>query len=135
MLWYYNKFYNEGSRKFYTPLGGTLTILAFLLSMVIFVQVKLEDFMNNNPTSITSTKRDDYHNIKFKEEKLWITWRLGDFGGKTVDHKNILYPIIYYYKCVRNHELKRMGVTYEFIVIFFIVYSLFFKKRAKIFRH
>ena len=108
-------FYNEGSRKLYTPLGGVLTILAFFFSMVIFVQVKLEDFKNNNPTSITSTKRDDYHNIKFKEEKIWIPWRVRDFGGKTVDHKNIFYPIIYYYKGVRNHELKRLDITYEFI--------------------
>ena len=108
-------FYNEGSRKLYTPLGGILTILALCFSITIFVTVKLEEFLHNNPTSITSTERDYYHNIKFREEKIWIPWRIRDFGGKTVNHKEFLYPIIYYYKGVRNHTLQRMDVTYELI--------------------
>ena len=108
-------FYNEGSRKLYTPLGGILTILSIIFSIVIFINIKLEEFLHNNPTSITSTKRQNYRNITFREEKIWIPWRVRDFGGKTVNHTNFLYPIIYYYKGIRNYELKRMDVTYEFI--------------------
>ena len=108
-------FYTEGGRKLYTPLGGILTILSIIVSIFIFVYIKLEEFLYNNPNSTTSTKRDNYRNIKFREEKVWIPWRIRDFGGKTVNHKDFLYPIIFYYKGIRNHTLKKMEITYDLI--------------------
>jgi hypothetical protein len=108
-------FYTEGGRKLYTPLGGILTILSIIVSIFILVYIKLEDFLHYNPISSTTSKINNYRNIKFREEKIWIPWRIRDFGGKTVNHKDFLYPIIFYYKGIRNHTLKKMEITYDLI--------------------
>ena len=77
--------------------------------------MNLDDFLHNLPNSTTSTEKEKYHKIKFKEEKIWIPWRIRDFGGKTINHTNFLFPIIYYYKGIRNNELKSMIISHEFI--------------------
>ena len=108
-------FYIDGSRKLYTSLGGILSIISIIIGAIIFVFINLDDFLHNNPFSTTSTERENYRNIKFGDEKIWIPWRLRDFGGQTINHTNILYPIIYYYHGIRNNSLKKLEISYEFI--------------------
>ena len=108
-------FYIEKNRKLFTPFGGILTILSFFCSGIIFTYIYLDDFLHNLPNSTTSTKKESYRRIKFREEKIWIPWRIRDFGGKTINHSNILFPIIYYYKGIRNNELKSMVTSYELL--------------------
>ena len=108
-------FYIERNRKLYTPLGGILTLLSFIFGIIIFIYIKLDDFLHNLPNSTTSTERNNHKKIKFKEEKIWIPWRICDFGGKTVNHTDLLYPIIYYYKGIRHNKFKTMITSYEFI--------------------
>ena len=107
-------FYIEKNRKLYTPLGGILTILAFFFSILIFIYINLDDFLRNFPNSTNFTERKKHRQIKFKEEKIWIPWRIRDFRGQTINHTDLLYPIIYYYKGRRNKD-KRMITTYEFV--------------------
>ena len=108
-------FYTERNRKFYTLFGGILSLISFACAIFIFIYINLDDFLHNNPNSTTSTKRENYRKIKFKEEKIWIPWRIRDFGGKTIKHKDILYPIIFYYKGILNNASKRLDVTYELL--------------------
>ena len=108
-------FYIEKNRKLYTPLGGILTILSFIFSIILFIYINIDDFSHNLPNSTTSTEIQNHRQIKFKEEKIWIPWRIRDFGGKTINHTDLLYPIIYYYKGTRNNELKSMVTSYEFV--------------------
>ena len=89
-------FYIEKSRKFYTFFGGVLTILSALIGIIIFTYIKIEDFRHNNPISMTSVQKGYDKNIKFKEEKIWIPWRIRDFGGKTVDHQKLLYILSFF---------------------------------------
>ena len=70
--------------------------------------------MHNNPISTTSISEEKHKNIKFGEEKIWIPWRIRDFGGKTIEHIDLLYPIIYYYQGLRN-STNYMNVKYRFI--------------------
>ena len=108
-------FYTERNRKLYTLFGGILSLLSFFFGLLIFIYINLDDFLHNIPNSTTSTKKENYRKIKFKEEKIWIPWRIRNFGGKTVDHKDFLYPIIFYYRGILNNESKSLDVTYEFI--------------------
>jgi hypothetical protein len=108
-------FYIERSRKFYNILGGILTLSSLFIGIFIFSYIKIGDFIHNNPNSTTSIEKGIYKNIKFKEEKIWIPWRIRDFGGKTVNHQNFLYPIIFYYKAVRNFTSNKLEITYEHI--------------------
>ena len=99
----------------YTPFGGILTILSFIFSIIIFIYIYSDDFSHIFPNSTTSTQKEKYRQIKFKEEKIWIPWRIRDFGGKTINHTGLLYPIIYYYKGIRDNKLKRMVMSNEFV--------------------
>ena len=108
-------FYIERNRKLYTPLGGIFTLLSCIFGIIIFIYINLNDFIHNIPNSTTSTERNNHQIIKFKEEKIWIPWRIRDFGSKTINHTNLIYPIIYYYKGQRDKEIKSMITSYEFI--------------------
>ena len=108
-------FYTEKNRKLYTKIGGLLSIFSIILGAFIFININLDNFSHNNPNSTTSIKKGNYRKIKPKEEKIWIPWRIRDFAGKTVNHKDILYPIIYYYKAIRNKTSNNFDITYEHI--------------------
>ena len=108
-------FYIERNRKLYTPLGGIFAILSFIFSLLIFIYIYSDDFLHNLPNSTTSTEKEKHRQITFREEKIWIPWRIRDFGGKTINHTNLLYPIIYYYKGIKDNNLKSMVVSHEFI--------------------
>ena len=108
-------FYTNKSRKLYTILGGILTLFSFVFGLLIFIFINLDDFLHNNPNSTTSTKKDNYRKIKFRDEKIWIPWRIRNFGGKTINHKDLLYPIIFYYRGIRNKSEESLKISYELI--------------------
>ena len=108
-------FYSERNRKFYTKLGGLFTLISMLISIILFIYNNIDNFSHNIPTSTTSIAKEPYKNIKFGKEKIWIPWRIRDFGGKTINHNNILYPIIFYYRGKRNEITNNMDINYEFL--------------------
>ena len=108
-------FYSEKNRKLYTPLGGILTLLSCFFGLIVFILINLENFLFTNPFSTTSTARVYNKQVKFNEEKIWIPWRIRDYNGKTVNHSNYLYPIIYYYQGFRNDSKDGMNLTYQFL--------------------
>jgi hypothetical protein len=105
-------FYTEKSRKLYTPLGGILTLLSIIFGIIIFIFINIDNFLHNVPNSTTSIMEDNYRKIKFKDEKIWIPWRISDFWGKTINHSDFFYPIIYYYKGVKNDSTKGIDLSY-----------------------
>ena len=108
-------FYIDKNRKFYTPLGGIFTILAILFSIIIFIFFNIDDFLHTDPITSTGVIRENYNNIKLGEEKLWIPWRIRDYNNKLVNHTNLFYPIIYYYKGTKNESNNGMELAYDII--------------------
>ena len=108
-------FYTEKNRKFYTTFGGVLTILSIFVSLLVFIFINFDDLLHNVPISTTSTAGEEHRNIKFLEEKIWIPWRIRDYNGKTVDFKDLFYPIAYYYKGIYNNSKKSLDLSYEII--------------------
>ena len=107
-------FYIEKHRKFYTTLGGILSLLSVFIGLIVFIFINKDECLHNNPISTTSISEEKHKNIKFGEEKIWIPWRIRDFGGKTIEHIDLLYPIIYYYQGLRN-STNYMNVKYRYI--------------------
>jgi len=105
-------FYTERNRKFYTALGGILTLLSIIFAIVIFIFINREDFSYNIPISTISTT-EHYKNITFGEEKIWIPWRIRNYSGKTINHTDLLFPIIYYYKIDKKNNKELF--SYEII--------------------
>mgnify|MGYP006873050410 CR=1 FL=1 len=108
-------FYSEKNRKLYTPLGGILTLLSCFFAIIVFIFINLDNLLHTNPQSTTSTARVYNTQVKFNEEKIWIPWRIRDYNGKSVNHSNFLYPIIFYYQGYRNDSKKGMNLTYQFL--------------------
>ena len=108
-------FYTEKNRKFYTAFGGILTLLSIIVGILVFIFINLDDFLHEAPISTTSTTREDYYNIKFLKEKIWIPWRIRDYNSKTVNHTGILYPIVFYYKGIKNKTKNSLDLSFTII--------------------
>ena len=108
-------FYIEKNRKLYTPLGGILTLLAGIFGVALFLSLNMDDFLHNIPESTTSIKKENYRKIKFKDEKIWIPWRIRNFSSKTINHTGIIHPLIFYYKAKRNNSLSNFDITQKLI--------------------
>ena len=108
-------FYIERSRKLYTPLGGILSISSLIFGILVFIFINLDDLLQRNPFSTTSVAKDNYRKIKFKDEKIWIPWRLSDYGSQTINHTGLIYPIIYYYKGIKNNYTNNIDLSYDIL--------------------
>ena len=108
-------FYTQRNRKFYTPLGGILTFLSVVFSIFVFIALNYLEFTHDNPITSSYILRANYTNIKFGEEKIWIPWRIRDYYNRKINHKNLFYPLIYYFKGIKNNTTKGMDLTYEYL--------------------
>ena len=108
-------FYIEKSRKLYTPLGGILSILSLIFGILAFIFINLDDLLQKNPYSTTSIAKENYRKIKFKDEKIWIPWRLSDYGSQTINHTGLIYPIIHYYKGIKNNYTNNIDLSYDIL--------------------
>ena len=108
-------FYSERNRKFYTPLGGLLSLLSIIVGFLVFIFINRDEFSHNKPISTTSTSKVPNTKIKFLEEKIWIPWRIRDYNSRTLNFTNLLYPIAFYYRGVYNETRKALDLSYSII--------------------
>ena len=108
-------FYTEKNRKLYTPLGGILTLTSLICGIVLFLSMNFDELKHNTPISSTSVIQEQYHNIKFIQEKIWIPWRVRDYDGHLANFSGLLYPIIYYYSGIRNKTANNLNLGYSFL--------------------
>ena len=91
-------FYTDGKPKFYTILGGILSITSIIICLVVFFFIASDDILRKTPTVTTSLiPSEGYHKIKFGKEKLWLPWRIVDYNNIYINHTGFIYPIIYYF--------------------------------------
>ena len=106
-------FYVEKTPKLYSVTGGILSIFSITISVLIFILTSLDDFQRTSPSvSISSALPNQFHKIKFGQEKIWIPWRIQDYSNNYVNHSNLLYPLIYNYYSTG----KSIGTGFEFEV-------------------
>ena len=105
-------FYTERMPKLYTVTGGLFSIVSILVCIIIFVSFSLQDLERIIPiTTMSSIPSAGYKNIKFGKEKIWIPWRVIDYNNKFINHTGILYPIIYYYKGIKDKITNDFNLT------------------------
>ena len=98
-------FYVERKPEFYTVLGGFLTIISIILSLIVFIFFSLDDIRLINPqvsSSLISSKQ--YKKIKFGEEKIWIPMRIADYYSQYVNPEGLIYPIFQYGYAERQNQ-------------------------------
>ena len=90
-------FYAEGKPKFYSVLGGILSIASILISIISLMFYSLDDLKRISPiTTSSSILSEGYHRVKFDKEKIWIPMRISDYYYDYVNHEELIYPVIQY---------------------------------------
>jgi hypothetical protein len=106
-------FYTDKKRKFYTSLGGILTLLSFVTSLLVFILINYDELLHNNPISTTSYSKEPYRNVRFLEEKIWIPWRIRDYRARTFNFTGVFYPIAFYYHATRNFSKDALDLEFK----------------------
>ena len=107
--WFFNK-----NPKYYTIYGGILSILTILSWIIVFIIFGYEDFKKMNPiSSISNNPPLGDKTIKFGKQKLYLPWRIMDYGENFINHKGILFPKIYYFTNKFNNETGLMETHYK----------------------
>jgi len=106
--------YFDYKPKYYTYYGGIFSILSIILYILIFILFGLDDFKRTNPISNISNIPPLVHKtIQFGKEKLYLPWRIMDYGEKFIDFNGILFPRIYYFTNKYNKKTGLMETFYE----------------------
>ncbi len=84
--------------KYYTYIGGILSIFSLISVLMIFIFFGYDDYKRKNPNSNTSTvPPSGYKNIQFGKEKLYLPWRIIDYDENFINITGIIYPKIFYF--------------------------------------
>ena len=106
-------FYIDKKRKFYTSLGGLLTIISCIISLSVFIIINYDELLHNNPISTTSSSKEPYRNVRFLEEKIWIPWRIRDYRLRTLNFTGVFYPMAFYYHATKNATKDALDLEYK----------------------
>ena len=89
-------FYIGNKRKLYTSYGGIISLICIFCCVLIFFILTFKEISHKNPISnMSSISQAGYHKVTFKDEKIWIPWRIIDFEKKFINYSHALYPTIY----------------------------------------
>ena len=106
---FYSNNHSSNSRLF----GGMMFILYTIISLLVFLLYSYDNLNKLNPITTTSESPDiAYDKIKTTEEKIWIPWRISTYEGNSINHKGLLYPVIYLVHGEENKN-KIIDLQYE----------------------
>ena len=109
-------FYIGNKRKLYTSYGGIISLICIFCCILIFFILTFKEISHKNPISnVSSISQAGYHKVTFKDEKIWIPWRIIDFKQKFINHTNILYPTIYIKKGEKDNIEKKFTFKTQII--------------------
>ena len=90
-------FYIDRKAKFYTVVGGIFSLSALAICFVVFIIFSLDELKREVP-SITTTsstlQQNIFQPVNFKEEKIYIPWRIVNNENRFINHTGLLYPEI-----------------------------------------
>ena len=98
-------FYIGKTQEKKTSIGGILSILIFIFS-ILFIQIFGHNFFTRkNPTVTTSILNDlKYEFFDIQAEKIFFAFRIEDYDGNFINASDYLYFKIYYYKTEQNEN-------------------------------
>jgi len=88
-------FYTNNSINF-SIFGGIMFTLYIIITVFVFLFFSYDNLNKLKPITTKSESPEiGYSTIKIGEEKIWIPWRITTYENQFIDHKGLLYPIIY----------------------------------------
>ena len=92
-----------------------MSFIFFLICLAIFISSSYEDIFKLNPISSKSEIVDsEPKKIIISKEKIWIPFRMVNYDGKFVDHRDILYILPYFVEGKYDNETG-MNLKYNLL--------------------
>ena len=90
-------FYLNNQPNHQDVFGGIMTIFFYLVCSLGFFLFSIDDLKQLNPITSKSEIPDaGLRTVNFKEEKIWIPCRMVTYEEQFVDHRGILFPLLYF---------------------------------------
>ena len=102
-------FFTFNELKFQTCIGGILTIIIYLITILLIYIFGKNFFHRKNPLFTFSTIAENFEIISLTKEKVSISFRLEDRNGFLFNMTNYFYPVITYYA----YETEKEKYSYE----------------------
>ena len=108
--------YFDYKQKYYTYHGGIFSLLSFFAWISILIIFGFEDFKREQSiSSITNIPPSGDKIIKFGKQKLYLPWRIMDYGDTFINHIGILHPRIFYFTNKFNNKTQLMETNYKIL--------------------
>jgi hypothetical protein len=108
--------YFDHRQKFYTIHGGIFSLISFFSYIIFIIIFGAKDFKRTQSIStISNIPPTGDKTIKFGKQKLYLPWRIMDYGDTFINHIGILYPRIYYFTNKYNSQTELMETSFKLL--------------------
>ena len=93
--------FNE--EKYKTSIGGFLSLISFIISIVLLFVIGSEFFFRENPKILISNEKPNkYEIVNINKNDFLIAWKIADKNGNKVNISNKIYPFVYYFNIQKS---------------------------------
>ena len=108
--------YFDHRQKYYTFHGGIFSLISFFSYIALIIIFGYKDFQRTQSIStISNIPPSGDKTIKFGKQKLYLPWRIMDYGDTFINHTGILYPRIYYFTNKYNNQTELMETSFKLL--------------------
>ena len=108
--------YFERRQKYYSSHGGIFSLISFFSYIAFIIIFGFKDFKRTQSIStISNIPPSGDKTIKFGKQKLYLPWRIMDYGDTFINHTGILYPRIYYFTNRYNNQTQLMETNFKLL--------------------
>ena len=108
--------YFERRQKYYSFHGGIFSLISFFSYIAFIIIFGFKDFKRTQSIStISNIPPSGDKTIKFGKQKLYLPWRIMDYGDTFINHTGILYPRIYYFTNRYNNQTQLMETNFKLL--------------------
>ena len=108
-------FYLNNQPNYQNFFGGIMSFIFYFICIFGFILFSLDDLKQLNPITSKSEIPDaGIRTVNVLEEKIWIPFRIVTYEEQFVDHRGILFPLLYYVEGKWNNSIG-MDLKYHLL--------------------
>ena len=90
-------FYINNQPNYQNFFGGIMSFIFYIICILGFIIFSIDDLKKQNPISSKSEIPDaGLRTVNVLKEKIWIPFRMVTYEEQFVDHRGLLFPLLYY---------------------------------------
>ena len=108
-------FYLNNQPNYQNIFGGIMSFIFYFICIFGFILFSLDDLKQLDPITSKSEIPDaGMRTVNVLEEKIWIPFRMVTYEEQFVDHRGILFPLLYYVEGKWNNSIG-MDLKYHLL--------------------